>query len=67
MRARDDQRWKNAQADYVAEYEGLEPDEAFWRRIGAATRMHGIEREYDPSLTPTEQLLRPHLARDATA
>jgi hypothetical protein len=55
--ARDDERWKQAQADYIAEYPELDPDAAMWRRIAAAKRMHEIEREYDPTLTPTEELI----------
>lgn len=41
--ARNDPRWQEAQAAYVAEYPDLDPDEAFRRRIAAATRMHEIE------------------------
>ncbi|MFC5744762.1 hypothetical protein [Actinomadura rugatobispora] len=45
--ARQDQRWQDAQAAYVAEYEDVDPDVAFVERVKAATRMRVIEREYE--------------------
>ena len=47
MTARDDERWKQAQADYIAEHPDLTPDERFIARIDAARRMHEIERDND--------------------
>jgi len=43
---RQDPRWQKAREDYVAEYEDLDPDEAFVLRIRAATEMNRIEHEY---------------------
>lgn len=45
--ARQDPRWQEAQAAYVDDYEHLGLEEAFIRRVRAATRMYEIEREYE--------------------
>lgn len=44
MSARDDQRWQDARAEYVAEYDA--PEEAYRKRIEAACQMREIEREH---------------------
>lgn len=43
MRARDDERWQQAQADYIAEHSDLDSDERFRVRLAAAARMYEIE------------------------
>lgn len=43
---RRDLRYVLAREAYVAEYEGLDPDDVYVRRITAATEMHSIAREY---------------------
>lgn len=55
--ARDDERWKQAQASYVADHDDLDPDAAYRVRCAAAIRMYEIEREYKPSLRPATEVL----------
>ena len=47
MTYRDDSRWQEAQAAFLAD--GSDPDDLFTQRIDAAWRMREIERECEPA------------------
>lgn len=57
MCARDDERWRQAQASYVADYDDLSAEVAYRKRCASAIRMYEIEREYKPSLRPATEVL----------
>lgn len=47
MSYRDDPRWQETQANYLADRPDLSPDDRFTERIQAAWQMRAVEREHE--------------------